>query len=96
VTALADKVLVVTGGASGIGLGVVEHFLDAGVAGAVVADSNADKAEIEARRLGDRCTSVETDVSDWRSVDHLVDRSLAESSVASTFSSTARASPTTG
>ena len=41
---LRDKVVVVTGGASGIGAGLCRRFRDEGVRGLVIADLNGDAA----------------------------------------------------
>jgi NAD(P)-dependent dehydrogenase (short-subunit alcohol dehydrogenase family) len=64
------KVAFVTGAASGIGLGMVRAFADAGMH-VVMADIEADalaKAAAEARRSGARIETVICDVSDRRSV----------------------------
>lgn len=47
---MAGKVAVVTGGASGIGLGIVEAFVEAGMK-VVIADINAEAAVAEADRI---------------------------------------------
>jgi NAD(P)-dependent dehydrogenase (short-subunit alcohol dehydrogenase family) len=72
---LSDKVAVVTGGASGIGRGLVEALLEEG-ARVVVADVEEHALEdtvgaLEAR--GD-VTGVVTDVSSFESVDRLADQ----------------------
>lgn len=64
---LQDKVAIVTGGASGIGLGTVERFLDEGAA-VVVADMNTAKGEelvvqCRSRGQGNRVRFTRTDVS---------------------------------
>ncbi|MGH8260904.1 MAG: SDR family NAD(P)-dependent oxidoreductase, partial [Steroidobacteraceae bacterium] len=65
---LRDKVAFVTGGASGIGLGVVKAFLGAGMR-VVVADLRQDHLERALAQLGergakDRLHGVAVDVSD--------------------------------
>jgi NAD(P)-dependent dehydrogenase (short-subunit alcohol dehydrogenase family) len=77
---LAGKVAVITGGASGMGLGTAERFLAEG-ARVVVADLNAAKGEalLEARaRAGDaaRVRFVRADVSEERDVEALVKAAL--------------------
>jgi NAD(P)-dependent dehydrogenase (short-subunit alcohol dehydrogenase family) len=64
---LTDKVAIVTGGASGIGKGCVERFVDAG-AKVVIADVNAEAGEKVAATLGAHAAFKETDVADARSV----------------------------
>ncbi len=67
---LEGKVAVVTGAASGIGLGTAEALAEAGAA-VVLADINAPKAEEEARRLagkGLRASSANLDVTNDASI----------------------------
>jgi NAD(P)-dependent dehydrogenase (short-subunit alcohol dehydrogenase family) len=64
---LADKVSIVTGGASGIGRGCVERFVDAG-AKVVIADVNVEAGEALASRLGSAAAFKETDVAEAKSV----------------------------
>ena len=59
---LRDKVVVVTGGASGIGAGLCRRFHDEGVRGLVIADLNGDAATELAAELDGR--SVSLDVRD--------------------------------
>jgi NAD(P)-dependent dehydrogenase (short-subunit alcohol dehydrogenase family) len=74
---LRDKVAIVTGGASGIGLATVERFVDEG-AKVVLADIDADAGQAQALRLGDAVSFKQTDVSDAAQIqamiDHTVDR----------------------
>ncbi len=68
---LADKVAVVTGGASGIGRAIVELFVREGAA-VVVADVQEDRGRELADRLGDPAAFCRTDVSDRDQVRHMV------------------------
>src|SRR5262249_7360473 len=66
-----SRVAVVTGGASGIGLGVARHLAADGHRVAVL-DRNGAGAEAAASALRDRDASaiaLEVDVADWASVD---------------------------
>lgn len=78
---LADKVCVVTGGASGIGRALAERFADEGAAGVVVADLDEIgalrvAAEIGARHRG-RAIGVACDVGRAEENALLVDRATA-------------------
>jgi NAD(P)-dependent dehydrogenase (short-subunit alcohol dehydrogenase family) len=68
----ADKVAIVTGGASGIGRAVCEELVRHG-ARVVIADVNAGGAAEAARVLGDAATSVRLDVTDAGAVQRAVD-----------------------
>jgi NAD(P)-dependent dehydrogenase (short-subunit alcohol dehydrogenase family) len=68
---LADKVTIVTGGASGIGRGCVARFAAAG-AKVVIADVNAEEGEAFAKSLGADAAFKQTDVADAAAVDELV------------------------
>ncbi len=73
------QVAAVTGGASGIGYGLVRAFLDRGL-NVVVSDIRADGLQAAARRLGygpGRLATVVTDVSDMEAVSVLRDETLA-------------------
>ena len=67
---LNKKNIIVTGGASGFGLGIVEKFINNG-AKVIIADRNADLAEQEADRLGQSAYSINTDVSNLKSIENL-------------------------
>jgi NAD(P)-dependent dehydrogenase (short-subunit alcohol dehydrogenase family) len=69
---LAGKVAIVTGGASGLGRGVVEGCAAEG-ARVVVADVNAERGEALAAELGERVAFCATDVSDADAVQGAVD-----------------------
>ena len=67
---LNKKNIIVTGGASGFGLGIVEKFINNG-AKVIIADRNADLAEQEADKLGQGAYSINTDVSNLKSIENL-------------------------
>ena len=66
-----SRVAVVTGGASGIGLGVVQHFGTDGHQVAVLDrdGSGAEAAAVALRDTGVKALALEVDVADWASVD---------------------------
>ena len=66
-----NRVVVVTGGASGIGRALCERFADEGAAAVVVADLDAAGAAAVARRIGG--TGLGVDVADEAQVQALVD-----------------------
>src|SRR5919197_3691133 len=65
---LADRVAVVTGGASGIGRALAWRFVEEGARGVVVADLDADGAERVAAEIGARAIGVGCDVTDEEQV----------------------------
>lgn len=69
---LDDKVCIVTGGASGIGLEISKRYAEAG-AKIVIADINLDAAKAAAAGLGDNHMAVRMDVTDPEAVQAGVD-----------------------
>lgn len=73
---IADKVVVVTGGADGIGRGLAERFLREGAKAVVVADINGAKVEAVGRDIG--ATAFACDVSKEGDVVRLVEETEAK------------------
>ncbi len=76
---LSGKNAIVTGGAMGIGFGIVKRFVEAG-ANVVVADLDATAAEAAVSRLADqpgKAIAVAADVADLNAGQVLVDRCVA-------------------
>jgi NAD(P)-dependent dehydrogenase (short-subunit alcohol dehydrogenase family) len=71
VNELSGKVAVVTGGASGLGEGLVRRFAAEG-AKVVIGDVAVDSGKALAAELGDNATFVEADVADFDQVGGLV------------------------
>jgi len=72
-----SRVAVVTGGASGIGLGVARRFVADGYRVAIL-DRNGSAASEAAAELGGDTIAVEVDVADWASVAFAFGRVRAE------------------
>jgi 3-oxoacyl-[acyl-carrier protein] reductase len=73
---LQDKVALVTGGASGFGLGIAETFAREGARVAVV-DLNAAAAEDAARSIGTTAIAIAADVSKGTDVERAVQETLS-------------------
>ena len=71
---LRDKVVIVTGGGSGIGAALSRRFVAEGVRGVAVADVDGGRAGAVAGELGDRAMAVTTDVSVEPDVVRLVEQ----------------------
>lgn len=71
------KVVVVTGGASGIGKALCEAFAAAGARGVVVSDLDGAGAQAVATALGAQALAVRTDVAQADQVQALVDAATA-------------------
>jgi NAD(P)-dependent dehydrogenase (short-subunit alcohol dehydrogenase family) len=74
---LGGKVAIVTGGASGIGRGIVELFVAEG-AKVLIADVNPERGEALAARLGPSVRFKRTDVSNPDDIQTLVDMAISE------------------
>lgn len=68
---LRDKVVVVTGGASGIGLALGRRFVAEGARAVVLADRDGERARVEAARMGGHAAAL--DVSAAGAIEALVD-----------------------
>src|SRR5690348_18468845 len=72
---LTEKVVVVTGGASGIGRALARRFADEGARGVAVADIDADGARAVAEQIsanGSEAIGVGCDVSEAAQVEDLI------------------------
>ena len=73
---LRDKVVVVTGGASGIGMGLCRRFREEQVRGLVIADLNGEAASALANELDAK--SVQLDVRDESAIAAMVAETESE------------------
>jgi len=67
-----NKIIVVTGGASGIGRAMATRFVNLGAKQVVIADIQAENLEIVAAEIG--AQAIKTDVSNESEVKHLIRR----------------------
>ena len=72
---LTDKVAIVTGGTSGIGLATVERFLDEG-AQVMIADIQDDAGAEIVERLGDRVAYTHTNVTEEAAIEAVVEAAV--------------------
>lgn len=68
----SGSVVLVSGGASGLGEGVVRAAAAGGAAGVLVVDVNGERASALAKELGDHVIAVPTDVRDTDAVERAV------------------------
>jgi NAD(P)-dependent dehydrogenase (short-subunit alcohol dehydrogenase family) len=75
---IQDKVIVITGGASGLGLATARYMVEEKAARVAIFDLNVEAGEKVVAEIGaDRAMFVQTDVSSEESVQHAVDAVMA-------------------
>lgn len=74
---LTDKIAIITGGISGIGLATAQRFLDEDAA-VVIADIRDEEGQRVARKLGPNAIYQHADVTDEESIARLVDATVDE------------------
>jgi 2-deoxy-D-gluconate 3-dehydrogenase len=74
---LSGKTAIVTGGAKGIGFGIVQRLLEAG-ANVVIADMADDVGENKAKAAGKKCAYVHADVSSEKDVKSMVEKTVSK------------------
>ena len=67
---LNNKIAVVTGGSSGIGLATAQRFIEDG-AQVVITGRNREALDAAVTELGDRATGIRGDVANLEDLDHL-------------------------
>ena len=72
---LADKVAIVTGGGSGIGLGITLAFAREG-AKVVIAGRTKEKLERVAHEIGSNCLPLQTDTGNPQEINRLVEKTV--------------------
>ncbi|WP_193164785.1 SDR family oxidoreductase [Microbulbifer hainanensis] len=75
---LRDKVIIVTGAASGIGLAMSKRFIEEGAARVYLADLNDQQLSAAAASLGDRASTQVCDVTSEEQIQALVARVITE------------------
>lgn len=73
---LEGKVVIITGGASGIGEATARHFADHGAQAVVIADLQEEKGLEVASSIGSHCTFIKCDVTDEQQVKSLVESTV--------------------
>lgn len=68
---LNNKVALITGGGSGIGLGIARQYINSG-AKVVITGRNQDKLEEARKELGEKCFAIQNDVTDKNSHSALI------------------------
>ena len=74
---ITNKVALVTGGASGLGLATAELFIESG-AKVMLLDLNEDNAKAAAEKLGSNSSYVIANVTDETSVQEAVDKTIED------------------